>query len=210
MNILNNSCLSLHNSKLAIDDIAGFYIPPVITCPSCDQCSRECYFKKIMARYPSTSSKAYNNLELTKSDMFVDIVSANIIATQPKYLRIHVGGDFYSCGYLDKWITIARKFPEVKFYCYTKEVSLFGMLKKRIPFNFVYCFSYGGKEDAKIDPNTDKHCHIFSSLEEMKRAGYVSADESDLVLFDYNRIGLVYRGSNDGAYNTYEQWSRRC
>ena len=38
----------------------------------------------------------------------------------PAYFRIHEAGDFYSLAYFRKWCEIARAFPAVTFFAYTK------------------------------------------------------------------------------------------
>jgi hypothetical protein len=65
-----------------------------------------------------------------------------------KAVRIHGSGDFYSQEYLDKWISIAKINPSIRFYCYTKSLHLDW---SNLPANFVVIQSMGGNYDHLID-----------------------------------------------------------
>lgn len=105
-------------------------------------------------------------------------------------MRIHDSGDFFADWYLDLWVRIADRFPDVLFYAYTKEVA---MLKGRtLPDNMRVLFSTGGLQDHMIDPDTDRHADVFPDTESLEAAGYTSQDASDLlaVLLPTTRIGI--------------------
>ena len=75
-------------------------------------------------------------------------------------VRIHESGDFFSGSYLDAWIEVAHRNPDLKFYCYSKSLQLF--LNFKLPSNFYLTASYGGKFDYLIDegyfPRYSKVC----------------------------------------------------
>jgi hypothetical protein len=77
-----------------------------------------------------------------------------------KLVRIHESGDFFSGSYLDAWIEVAHRNPNLKFYCYSKSLQLF--LNFKLPANFYMTASYGGKFDYLIDegyfPRYSKVC----------------------------------------------------
>jgi len=50
------------------------------------------------------------------------------------YFRIHVEGEFYNREYFKKWLDIVKKFPNVIFWTYTKNLEIFNNLKE-IPKN---------------------------------------------------------------------------
>jgi len=56
-----------------------------------------------------------------------------------KQVRIHEAGDFYSQAYLDNWFLIAKEFPGLTFYAYTKSFHLDFSGK---PSNFVLIASF--------------------------------------------------------------------
>jgi hypothetical protein len=107
-----------------------------------------------------------------------------------KHIRIHDAGDFFTEDYLHLWIKIAELTPEVTFYCYTKEVTLFK--RQKFPSNFKYLFSMGGKEDHLIDLENDRHAEVFKDDAAILDAGYGNQDASDLlaITLPTNKIGI--------------------
>jgi hypothetical protein len=47
-----------------------------------------------------------------------------ISKTNIRYFRVHSCGEFYSQEYFNKWCEIAKSFPSVTFYTYTKNIDL--------------------------------------------------------------------------------------
>jgi hypothetical protein len=103
--------------------------------------------------------------------------------------------------YLDAWLTVMRLNPDVRFYAYTKMVGLLKLYQSqnKIPPNFTVIFSYGGKQDALIDPSTDRHSRVFGSVRELRAAGYANATKDDAVAAQgsSHKIGLVYHGTKN-------------
>jgi hypothetical protein len=112
------------------------------------------------------------------------------------FVRIHSSGDFYSIGYLRTWIEIAKKFPDVTFYGYTKMVSMLKAHIDEIPANMIFAYSFGGKEDRLIDVNTDKHAFVFETKDALIKAGYDDGSTTDKIVMLTNKIGLVYHNGN--------------
>ena len=71
-------------------------------------------------------------------------------------------GDYYSPKYLQKWLTIAKNNPSVRFYSYTNSIQFIKDLKT-IPTNFDFIFSDSGKQVNLIDKSTDRHTRIFGT-----------------------------------------------
>jgi len=107
-------------------------------------------------------------------------------------IRIHDAGDFFADWYLEAWFDVAQQHPNLLFYCYTKEVSLFKRYEKVVPTNFRYLFSTGGLEDHLIT-ETDRHAEVFPSSDVLHASGYESQEANDLlaVLLPTNRIGIT-------------------
>ena len=108
-------------------------------------------------------------------------------------VRIHDAGDFFSEQYLRAWLDIARFMPDILFYAYTKEVSLFRRcVEERAPINFRWLYSLGGKEDHLLDLEVDRHAEVFPNSVLLESAGYLDQSASDLlaVLAPSNRIGI--------------------
>lgn len=119
---------------------------------------------------------------------------AGILDRGGPLIRIHDAGDFFSDDYLQAWLTIARDNPRHLFYSYTKEIERFKRLvEPDPPANFLACYSYGGKQDALIDPDIDQHTDVFPTEDALNAAGYFDQEDHDLlcVVAPTNRVGIV-------------------
>jgi hypothetical protein len=108
-------------------------------------------------------------------------------------IRIHDSGDFFTVDYLNAWLDIARATPDVLFYAYTKEVTMFREhVTGKAPVNFRWVYSMGGRQDHLINKDTERHADVFTNLDDMKTQGYTSQDENDLlcILLPTTRVGI--------------------
>lgn len=193
-------------------DLYNFGIPAfqsstgLKTCPNAGACAAGCYARSGTYGFSNVKSVYEQRLELTQSSDFVERIGIEIDLLLQKAqkngrqlaLRIHDSGDFYSPAYQSAWYHIARAFPEVIFYAYTKQVAQSILLSGKKPSNFTLIYSYGGKQDHLIREN-DRNSKVFESLEELKAAGYddVSDDDSIAWTSKSGKIGLVYHGAKN-------------
>jgi hypothetical protein len=108
-------------------------------------------------------------------------------------IRVHDSGDYFSADYLRRWLHIADAVPDVLFYSYTKEVSMFREIAvPEAPANFLWVYSMGGRQDHLVDKDTERHADVFPDINSLLAAGYMSQEESDLqsVLLPTTRIGI--------------------
>lgn len=175
----------------------------VTTCPNARECVKPCYARQgNYVRFPNVANALENRLDLyLKDDASFALQLISEIKSKRKitHIRVHDSGDFFSSDYLDLWLYVARKFPKVKFYAYTKMVGMIkeAKLEGKIPSNFTFIFSYGGSEDHLINPKTDRHSKVFINESDSK---YIDASNNDLLAIGrVKRIGLVYHGSNNKA-----------
>ena len=163
------------------------------TCPFAGACAKFCYAQKGAYVWSNVSPAFQFRYLATKCDSFVDKMTAELIKKRVDILRVHDSGDYYSRKYIDKWLTIAKRLPNVRFYSYTKSIPLF--LDLDIPDNYDIIFSEGGTRDDLIHYHHHRHARIFDDYEAMNQAGYVNAMESDLMATkwfnDSNKVGLV-------------------
>jgi len=149
--------------------------------------------------FPSSKKAHSNNLKMAldhldtwKRDMVEELGRKRYRGG--KYVRIHDSGDFYSEEYLKAWLDIAQSVPDVTFYCYTKEVSLFKRIVEGLaPDNFKWLYSMGGLEDYLIDRENDRHAEVFPNAQALEAAGYFNQESSDLLAIQApsNKIGIV-------------------
>lgn len=113
------------NKKLC-KDILSFSLLPVVTCGGA---CKGCYDVKSMRhtsarkkRYVNTSM-AYHNLPELERLIFRQVKASKTV----KFLRLHVGGEFFSKEYVEFWKQLAIKIkeikPYIKIYTYTKHVE---------------------------------------------------------------------------------------
>lgn len=110
--------LTSGNTKL--NNCLIFDLPAIKTCPNHKDCSRVCYAKKAEVQYANTKKRREDNLKLSKTKSFVDIISRQLSKTKKSVIRVHTSGDFYSQDYFNKWCEIASRFPNKIFYAFTK------------------------------------------------------------------------------------------
>ena len=192
-------------------------------CPKAGACANFCYalngtymFRNVKAAHERNLLMVLDRLAEWKVDMIEELqhkrFRPNGIERFPEYdlgldawaenwrktggaaVRIHDSGDFFSVEYLQAWLYIAERCPEILFYAYTKDVKMFREhVVGKAPVNFRWVYSTGGKEDDLIDKTTERHADVFPSLEVMESLGYTSQEESDLlcILLPTTRVGIV-------------------
>jgi hypothetical protein len=178
------------------------------TCPMAGECAKGCYAKQGAYTWSNVSSVFEARLQVTLRPDFAQIMINEVTRVRADIVRIHDSGDFYSLEYVLKWFAVMKALPNVRFYAYTKMVSLFKRLdaQDRIPANFTVIFSYGGLEDKLIDPTTDRHSVVFTDMRKLVELGYANTTEDDLQAIGTNhRIGLVYHGTKSKTWTSEER-----
>ncbi len=182
--------------KKSGSQVYNFGIPAVKTCPNAGDCLKGCYATQGAYRFSNVRPAFERRWELSKGSDFPDLMHAEIVSKRPSRVRIHDSGDFYSAEYLSKWCIIAEQHPDVEFYAYTKMVSMVKMYEAWLPENLTVIFSYGGTEDALIDPDKDRHSKVYTDIDTLLGDGYIDASDDDsLALTDNPKVGLVYHGA---------------
>lgn len=197
--------LLTQNSELRPDGIFNWTLPAfgvrltngttMNVCPNAGACASFCYARSGTYNFSNVKRRHVQNLEyiLEDPDGWFDQMLAEVQKPKMKgkHIRIHDAGDFFSEDYLHLWTRIAELTPDVTFYCYTKEVSMF---KRQVNFpnNFKYLFSMGGKEDHLVDLENDRHAEVFKDDAAILDAGYGNQDASDLlaITLPTNKIGI--------------------
>ena len=96
-------------------------------------------------------------------------------------LRVHIGGDFYNYNYFKAWMKAASFFPNVVFYAYTKSVNFLSQYLAefgKLPKNWVFTCSRGGKYDNLIPQTMVKSAKVFFSKDEADALG-LEIDHTD-------------------------------
>lgn len=211
--MLSDSNGKLKKGGITVFSLPAFHASIVVngklqefrTCKSAGECAGFCFAQQGSYLYRQSMVSHTRNLQFVIDDPFgfADAMVEEINRKRKApTVRIHDSGDMFNRAYLHVWFDIARRCPDARFYIYTKEVKLLKSEADNVPANFLVAFSFGGKQDHLIDVETDRHSKVFASVEDCLAAGYVLNEEDDRVATDpkVTKIGLVYHGSNKGAY----------
>tara|TARA_B100000161_G_scaffold82949_1_gene57767 strand:- start:1224 stop:1949 length:726 start_codon:yes stop_codon:yes gene_type:complete len=156
-----------------------------------------CYAASQENQYPNVYKARKYNLDLilktlNSEDGFYktyELINASIykhITKNINKVRIHSSGDFFNGEYLRSWFAVARLNPQLKFYCYSKSLHLFGT-NVSIPDNFFLTASMGSKMDRLI------HAGYF------KRYAIVVNSEAEAIKKGIEHIGKPYKIDKDDS-----------
>lgn len=156
------------------------------TCPSAGVCRLACYARHGTYTWPVVRAKHQANLMFVLDDLAgweaAMIAELGAAKFRGAWIRIHDSGDFFSDAYLQAWLRICRARPDVNFYCYTKEVARFRVfVEPDPPPNFLWVYSYGGTQDAALNPHADRVADVFPDEAAIAEAGWASQEASDLL-----------------------------
>ena len=165
-----------------------------LTCPFADKCVDFCYAKKGAYIWSNVKPAFEQRYLETKKKNFVDIMQLELDKKKPDYVRVHDSGDYYSKKYLYKWVTIAKRNPNIRFYSYTNCIQMLKSIS--LPENYDIIYSDSGKQFDLVDRQIDRHTKIFFTHKELIKAGYLDASKIDLYATKWfnknnNKVGLL-------------------
>jgi hypothetical protein len=154
---------------LAVNESTGDFVV-VDTCPGAGACKVYCYAKKggyVQWKASSLSQTRQLNFLLNDPEGYKAKLKAELSAAERKFgkkgtkvvVRWHDAGDFFSPDYLNLAYSIAKDFPNIDFYAYTKVASVASGNK---PSNFKMNFSAGAtpEQEKQIDFARTKHSTV--------------------------------------------------
>ena len=180
-----------------------------ITCPGADACLALCYARQGTFLFKGSKRVRIDNHQLLLTTHVthglqgvIDILDEAVksVSKTVAVIRLHDSGDFFKKWYVQAWVEVIKRHPNILFYAYTKSFPMFKGID--LPSNFRVTYSFGGKWDNKIDgPNS----RIFPTLDDRIKAGYVDGNDSDMpaILGEHN-IGLVYHGVKNPTDEQFE------
>lgn len=155
-----------------------------------------CFAATSEAQYDGPFFARARNLQLVvdaiKASTAVELINLSLQKARKKnskLVRIHESGDFFSLAYLLAWIEVAKLNPDLKFYCYSKNLPLFVGLE--LPSNFYMTASYGGKFDSMIDAGMfTRYSKVVHNDEEADALG-LEVDHDDSHCFGKDPFALL-------------------
>jgi hypothetical protein len=156
------------------------------TCPSAGICARVCYARNGTYLWPVVRAKHQANLLFVLDDLAgweaAMIAELGARKFRGAWVRIHDSGDYFSDEYLESWLRVCRARPDVRFYCYAKEIFRFRrFVEPEPPPNLLWVYSFGGTQDHSLDPTTDRVADVFPDEQAITEAGWSSQEASDLL-----------------------------
>ena len=155
---------------LAVDEKTGDFVI-VDTCPGAGVCKTFCYAMKggyVQWSAASLGTTRVLNFLLNDPDGFKNMLSNELTDAERKYakkgtkvvVRWHDAGDFFSPEYMEVAFDVARRFPGILFYAYTKIAAVAHASNK--PENFTFNFSEGAQpsQQKMVDFATTKHSRV--------------------------------------------------
>jgi hypothetical protein len=209
--------------------VYSFDIPAGETCPAAKLCRSyaiedkngkatildgpftlwRCFSASQEVLYPSLRRLHQHNLRLLTQAKTIPKMAGIILTSIPKnagIIRLHVSGDFYNYAYFLAWIRVALARPDIRIYCYTKNLSVVKRwidekntdesdlsIGKLLP-NFAVTASYGGIYDSQIPIMGIRSATVFFSEEQAEENG-LSLDHTDEYALNFGgSFGLLIHG----------------
>jgi len=179
-------------------------------------CRFRCFSASQEVLYPALRACRANNTRQIKSAKYAGRIARLILASIPPkagVVRLHVGGDFFSIGYMSAIIAVAAARPDVLFYFYTKSLPYLQRVVQDVPSadlsrgvilpNLLVTASRGGKYDNLIDILQLREARVVYSEAEASELGLtIDHDDSHAALAGGDFALLIHgtqpAGSNAG------------
>lgn len=199
--------ISVSNSKLEKDGIVSINMPPILTCPGAGNCKKYCYACVGLQAMGKPKEFRLRALALFKGNpkLFKQTLEKEIHRVGRRIIRWHDSGDIQNISYLKIMVALAKFYPDIRFYTYTKShkiVQKFGF--ENLPANLKIIQSYGGKHDHLIDPRYPI-AKVFAKKEDFPK-GYTDCSESDYpAATTATKIAILAHGGRSKRFQPQEE-----
>lgn len=216
----------LGNAKLSAT-IATFALPAGWACPCAKDCLSKsdrhtgritdgkhtkfrCFSATNEARATTVRNARWRNLELLKAaktaKAMAELIQNSLLNPGPRYVRIHVAGDFFNREYFKAWCLVAKTNPDTIFYGYTKTIRFWVENKADMPSNFRLVASKGGTEDALIAEHNLVSAEVVFSVEEAAAKGLaIDHDDTHAIKADKS-FALLLHATQPVGSKAAEAW----
>jgi hypothetical protein len=186
-----------------------------------DQKIFRCFAASSESRSPSARALRWHNYNLLREesmysmrDLIVESIKASStkkISNPNKLCRIHESGDFFSHNYMHAWFLAANKFPEMKFYAYTKSLDYWFDMYSHIPSNVYLTASRGGALDYMIDKFPEVFYRTSQVVYNQQEADDLSleVDHDDSHCFGDKPFALLVHGVQPAGSDASKHLARR-
>ncbi len=129
-----------------------------------------CYAASSENLFANVRKGRWNNFELLRGKtipQMTELISRSL-PRKIKLCRIHASGDFFSQDYFDAWIEVAKQFPAIVFYAYTKALPYWVNRLNEIPNNLRLVASLGGRFDEMVKVYNLRRVEVVFSVQAAK------------------------------------------
>ncbi len=202
------------NAKLD-KTVVTFSLPAGWTCPGASLCKSRvsvkngkrvisdgpdtefrCFAASQEALYTNTYNSRQANLKALRacktSGAMANLIMASL-PKNPKIVRIHVSGDFFSQKYFDAWVSVANQMPDTIFYAYTKSIPY--VIDRAIPENLRLTASIGGRYDSLIPKSGIRSARVVYSEKEARQLGLKIDKDDSLAIGTGGDFALLLHGT---------------
>lgn len=118
------------NGNTKLDKACKVFSLPTYVCYGKGKQCKGCYARKAEYLYPPALPSRERNFKASlNTEQFIEDVTSVLSRTKKTIVRVHESGDFYSQPYLNAWFEIAKRFPHISFYAYTKKMHILDFSK---------------------------------------------------------------------------------
>ena len=194
--------------------IYSFSLPSGCTCPFAEACMSKadrvtgkitdgkktifrCFAASDEARHKNVRAQRWHNFDILRN-LDIETMVDELSTALPKdadLIRAHVGGDFFNNRYFIAWMLVAKMFPRVTFYAYTKSIPYWVANLDLVPDNFILNGSRGGRADSMLDEYGLKVAEVVFSLEEADVKGLEIDHDERHAIQDTGSFGLLIHGT---------------
>ena len=194
--------------------IYSFSLPSGWTCPFAEACLSKadrvtgkitdgkkttfrCFAASDEARHKNVRAQRWHNFDILRN-LDIETMVDEISTALPKdadLVRTHVGGDFFNNRYFVAWMLVAKMFPKVTFYAYTKSIPYWVANLDLVPDNCILNGSRGGRADSMLDEYELKVAEVVFSLEEAEEKGLEIDHDERHALQDTGSFALLIHGT---------------
>ncbi len=202
-----------NNAKLAHmgNGAYSFSLPAGHSCPFANACLSKadpktgkitdgpnnefrCFSASTEAIFPAVRRQRWYNFRLFKKTRNQTMLIAKSIPNDAKIIRWFVSGDFYSEDLFKAVINVARMYPKIVYYAYTKSTPWLIKYKDEIPKNLRFTASYGGKLDNLIEQHDLKSAKVVFHPNEAKELGLKIDHDDSLAINSKKSFALLLHG----------------
>ncbi|MCY7360534.1 MAG: hypothetical protein LH629_00480, partial [Ignavibacteria bacterium] len=209
-NLKDNAKLSYLNNGYGLSLSSGWSCPGAKSCKSRVFVENDklkvvdnkdikfrCLSPSLESRFPRLYEKNKYNFNLlkrkTEEEMFNLLVDS--LPTKAKIIRLNIFGDIFNEKYYRALCRLAKEFPHILFYGYTKSVLYWISNLDLVPSNFILTASRGGRWDNLIDTYNLKNVTVVFSEQEAKDRG-LEIDHDDKLAYEGTKnFALLLHGT---------------